>query len=430
MKKISVFYAIYLVCVSLPLIFCSCGEDRTAEYEDQTATTHWMVKSMQDNYLWGDSIKTQKLGWKDYFLRPSQFLSKLTNMASVSDSWSWCSIDTIEENHYQRGQFNYLDSYGIDFTVMTDPTGATSRQFARVITVYPNSPAESCGLLRGDFIGSIDGNRFTSSLSSSLISGPQHLLSVSKLGVNTEDATYLWMSTDTLKIEKSQQVDDIPFPITNSWIYNNHKISYLFVSHLGNDDVENETNLSESLRLEMEKFRTFSPDVFILDLRLCNHGTLELAKRLTSYLSPQGSDFSIFSKIIYGNNHAEKIILHSIDKTLCLNSIQYLYVITSPYTTGVGEWLIHSLQAMSLARPIYTYGRKTAGQNVLLGNIPSDYHVTLHPAVAYVADATGNYDYSEGIQPTTLIDESNYVDLYPYGDMREIILSTILQNLP
>ena len=115
------------------ILFVSCGEDRTHEYEEKTACDHWILSTMQENYLWGDSIKKDKLDWKDYFAKPGTFFSKLTAFAPIADDYSWCEIDTLKEDYHVRGYFNHLDSYGIDFVVMTDPTGSTSRQFARVV---------------------------------------------------------------------------------------------------------------------------------------------------------------------------------------------------------------------------------------------------------------------------------------------------------
>ena len=47
----------------------------------------------------------------------------------------------------------------MDVLLMNDPTGETTKQYARVVTVYANSPAERCGLQRNDFIGQVDDNK-------------------------------------------------------------------------------------------------------------------------------------------------------------------------------------------------------------------------------------------------------------------------------
>ena len=73
-------------------------------------------------------------------------------------------------------------------------------------------------------------------------------------------------------------------------------------------------------------------------------------------------------------------------------------------------------------------GKTTAGQNVMLKAIPSDYQYTLYPAVAYVGDKDGNYDYASGIEPDVVINELEYAVLSPYGSTREALLNYILLN--
>ncbi|MBQ2340372.1 MAG: hypothetical protein II386_05910, partial [Bacteroidaceae bacterium] len=58
--------------------FVSCGEDRTYEYEEKTACDHWILSTMKENYLWGDSIKEEKLDWKNFFSKPATFFEKVT----------------------------------------------------------------------------------------------------------------------------------------------------------------------------------------------------------------------------------------------------------------------------------------------------------------------------------------------------------------
>ena len=52
----------------------------------------------------------------------------------------------------------------------------------------------------------------------------------------------------------------------------------------------------------------------------------------------------------------------------------------------------------------------------------------LIPAVAYVADADGDYDYGS-LAPTFEVDETDYLDLAAYGDPSEILLNTAIQHI-
>ena len=127
------------ICVISSLFLFSCGEDRTHEYNEKTECDHAIQQLVQDNYLWGDLVND--VDWKNYFEAPSDFLKRLTAQAPVTDNWSYCSTDTVEVDYNEIGLFNHLDSYGLDVSLILDPTSETTNQFARVLTVYPNSPA-------------------------------------------------------------------------------------------------------------------------------------------------------------------------------------------------------------------------------------------------------------------------------------------------
>ena len=413
------------------LLLGSCGEDRTYEYEEKTACDHWILSAMQDNYIWRDSIKVDKLGWKDYFAKPATFFSKLTAFAPITDDYSWCEIDTINEDHHVRGNFNHLDSYGMDFYVMTDPTGATSRQYARVVTVFPDSPAQRCGLKRGDFIGIIDNTRFTSSHTKDLVNGSSHTLIVSRLGMNAEG--FEWISTDTLTIESSQYVEDHAFPIYKTFGTNYGKVCYLMCNRLIEGPTERNSSSNayrEEMLSYMSKIKGENPYALILDLRLCNDGSFNMARTLASYLVNDIDDTSVFAKTIYHKSRSDLNAEYTYESEGLSNNLglKELVFITSQYTKGAAEWLIRGISASMGEQYVSIYGTTTEGQIVVTEAIKSSHYVTLHPAVAFVADGNGNYDYSSGIEPTFDFDEMNFPFLNPYGDESELVLDVILQE--
>ena len=99
----------------------SCGDDRTWQYEEMTQHNHWLFAEMKDKYLWGDSLKEFEPAWKDYFNQPSEFLSKLAAKSKQGDSWSYVEVDTLNEDRHKRGNFNHVNSYGMDFVLMNPP---------------------------------------------------------------------------------------------------------------------------------------------------------------------------------------------------------------------------------------------------------------------------------------------------------------------
>jgi len=410
----------------------SCGEDRTHEFEEATACGHWMQELMQAHYLWGDSIKD--LTWKQYFGDPQTIFKRFTQQAPVTDSWSWCSIDTTASDPHPRGYYNHLNSYGLDLLLMTDPTGETSRTYARIISVYPDSPAEQCGLQRGYFIGAVNGTRMSSSLASNLVNGKSHTLEVLQLGINDSLTAYEWTATDTITLPASTYVEDKPYPTLCSFKVGEQKAVYLQCNRLteGPTEIDSESQTYvQQLSSVMEQIRSLSPQYLILDLRLCNDGTLAMSQRMASYLASGLSSDAVFAQTFYRSNLAqqnESLTYLSSITAQSLN-LQQLFLITGSYTSGAAEWLIRGLKASLGDDYITTVGTTTAGKIVNTGSFPSDYYVTLHPAVCYVADGTGDYNYTSGITPDAEIEDLSDVVLYPYGDSRETILATILKAL-
>ena len=168
----------YIVAICGILMTFSCGEDRTWQYEEKTQHNHWMQDMMLDKYLWRDSLVNFEPEWKKFFGKPSEFLSTLTARSKQGDSWSYVEIDTLSEDSHKRGNYNHVNSYGFDFVLMNDPTGATTKQVFRVVTVYPGSPADRAGLVRNDFICSYNGNKLNSTNVSKLQSGVARSLEV------------------------------------------------------------------------------------------------------------------------------------------------------------------------------------------------------------------------------------------------------------
>ena len=427
------FYFIILLSTLVPS-FCSCGEDRSYEYEQLTERDHWMTDVMKQNYLWGDSINEDKIQWKSFFAEPESFFKTLTAFAPVSDKWSWCSIDTLSKDYHQRGYFNHTDSYGMDFVLMTDPTGATSRQYARIITVIPGSPADRCGLERGDFIGSVDDNKMSSSYTSLLVNGKSRKLIVSRLKVDDAEEAFIWTSTDTISLEKSEYVEDSPYPVCKSFKVGNQTVGYLMCDRLTSGPYEKDVESGQySTQLDevMRTLKSYQAENLIIDFRLCNYGVIDMANRMASYLLSSSFENQAFATTFYNSSRESENAVLYYQKDALQNglNLENVFFITSNYTKGAAEWVIRAIQHSLGNANVYLIGTITDGQNVMTEDIPSDYYTTLHPAVAYVGDADGDYDYSSGISPDYALNELTYVQLFPYGAENETVLSFIMNEL-
>lgn len=415
----------HVLTVVLCFLLTACGEDRTHEYEELTQHNHWIYDVMCDKYLWADNI-TDEPAWKKFFGDADTFLGVVTAYGD-DDDWSYVLCDTVESDPHSRGYYNHGECYGFDFVLMTDPTGQTSKQYVRVKTVYPGSPAEECGLSRGDFISFYDGYKLSSSNISNLCSGQGCVLTVCHLGYDLSEQAFVWEDTVSLVMGAARHVDDLAFPVTDVKDTLGMKVAYMMCNHLSPDKLTSGDNVYMSQLDEiMGGFREAGISELILDMRLCNDGTLDMARRLASYVVDQTCRDGVFAKTMWNSYNSDLDSVYYYDSSVGSLGLGRVYVIVSGYTQGAAEWFINSLRKSQGEENVILVGQTTAGQNVMTDSFRSDvYGLTLCPAVAYVADADGEYDYSAGFTPSddNAVNEYDYVQLYPYGDARETLLS-------
>lgn len=431
-KKYSVNLFTFLSVLVLAAL-ASCGEDRTYEYEALTQHNIWMYEQMQDKYLWSSRLTEQQ--WKDYFATPDEYFSKLVSKG-INDKWSYIEVDTLSIDKHRRGYFNHHSSYGFDYYLIQDPTGSSTKTYARVVTVFEDSPASRAGLCRNDFIETFDGYKITKNNIARMQNGPSRSLLIHRLIANEDEMVYSWGDSRTVTLSASEYVEDKPFPVIRYIDYEGVTYGYLMCNQL----LEKEATASPSpqdyvyqLDQIMASFRSVGVDEFILDLRLCNFGTMEMANLLASYLLPDDCLNGVFVKTIWNekcslNNSTVPFCSYLAGNTLALRRV---HIITSSYTQGAAEWLINALRHALGSENVILIGQKTAGQNVMTQNI-GDYESILHlyPAVAYVADGNEDYtSYASGFTPDIDIDEFAYSSLEEYGTLYETLFNAALHAL-
>lgn len=412
----------------------SCGDDRTWQYEEKTQHNHWLFAEMKDKYLWGDSLTEFQPAWKDFFNQPSEFLSKLAAKSKQGDSWSYVEVDTLNEDRHKRGNFNHVNSYGMDFVLMNDPTGQTTKQVLRVLTVYPNSPAERAGLLRNDFICSYNSQKIASNNLSKLQSGPARTLEVRHIAYEEVDGRIDWLDTVTVQLPASEYVEDKAFPISTICLAEGKRVGYVMCTRLVEYPIETGSPRGASpvyrddLDRIMNGLRQSNIDELVLDLRLCNFGTIEMAQRLASYVVSPECLGTTFAKTIWNERYVANNQAIPYDTSVGNLGLDRIYILTSSYTQGAAEWLIHSLQHSMGEERVIIVGGATKGQNVMTEEVGDDFHVHLFPVVAYVADGTGDYKYGS-LSPSIEVLETDYVTLADYGDPDEVLLNTAIQHI-
>lgn len=420
----------FIFCVLLMLL-ASCGKDRSNEYYELTEENTWVYNEMKDKYLWGDDILEPT--WKQYFGSTTRFFQTLVSSAGHNDLWSYCLPDSESVDPHARGLFNHLDTYGMDLVTMNDPTGATSRSLARVMMVVEGSPAYLCGIRRDDFIGVVDGARITSgNLSTTLQSGASHELEVYHLGAQNE--SLVWVDTVSVHLPASCYVEENAFPVYRCFTEENTnaRVAYLMCARLvESPDEQNVAGRPYVERLDavMREIKAFAPDEFVLDLRLCNYGTVEMAARLASAIVPADKVGATFCTTEWNSRYASSNRNFTYESSLSAGlNVNRLYFITGAYTQGASEWLISSLQTSLGADRTCVVGEKTKGQGIMtqLMSVGKGHH--LYPAVALVKSVDGN-SLSSGINPDTIVREQNCLSLHEYGKSEEPLLNAVLERI-
>ncbi len=423
-RKSLVTLAMISVVVAL---LTGCAEDRTYQYVEKTSQARWIESAVIEWWLWGDSVK--ELSWNDYFLKGDNFLKKTMASAKVQDKWSYCSNDTLLTDHHQRGTFNHLESYGLDVVVMTDPTGVTSRQYGRVVTVYAGSPAERVGFQRNDFIASINDKKVTTSNVSELVRGRQRTLAVARLSYDLEQQAYFWGETDTLTLETSEYVEDKAFPYDEVYDVNGLKTGYLMCARLTERAYEQGgegTDYRADLDRIMARFKSAGIGALIVDLRLCNYGDMSMVSRLAAYIAGRAGQPLLQTEWKDSKSEMNETVLFDAAVTSASLGLERVYFITGKYTCGAAEWLIHGLRGTMGEGSVFTIGETTAGQGVVTHGITSDeYFLTVHLSVARLADANGML--CGAIVPTEEVSELSFAELHPYADPQETLLDAAIQ---
>jgi len=318
----------------------------------------------------------------------------------------------------------------MDFVTLTDPTKSTSRTMARVTYVVEGSPAANAGLRRNDFISYVDSTRITTSNASEfLTNGSSHSVVFHHID-SLETGEYVWTDTTAVTLAASTRVEEPAFPVSALFNLDDCKVGYLMATRLipHPENLKSGTQYQDDLDAKMEAFITEQPDEMILDLRLCNYGTLEMAQRLASYLVPNADKIGVFAKTIWNNRYSSNNSVYIYDYTLNSLELSRIYIIMGDYTQGASEWLIRGLIQTFGENKVIIVGASSKGQNVMTKWVASGFGHQLYPAVCYVTDATGTTSWAE-ISPTHSVSETSttyLLSMLDFGNPDETLTKYVL----
>ncbi len=408
MNKSSFILLPFLMLISASTLI-SCGQDRWEEYKHFTAMAEWMDSLMRADYYWASEMPTSGL---NYFSTPSTFLSSV--------KYSSDNISHVDST------YTASDSYGITATFYASASNDTIYN-ALITYVSTDSPANTAGLKRGNWIMKVGGSQITSSNKSTILkSGNAVTLTMGSLKSATATSTgaYLVEGNDsTLSLPASTSISDNPvryITITSG----SKKIAYLYYGSFkpgASDEYNNE------LRKAFASFSSEGVTDFVLDLRYNAGGDyIDCARLLASMLVPSAKLGSTFVTLKHADSSKDETL--ALDKSLIgtganLN-LSKIYIITTSATAQLSEVLIAALNPYM---SITTVGATTKGSlGVTKAYTKAGFNYIFCPVTSVAVNASNETFTSSGIAALKSASDTAVSTMADFGNPGETMLSVVL----
>src|SRR5690554_701842 len=324
--------------------------------DEVNIVTQFVYDGMSLFYLWSNDVVNKKPTEEDN--DPEEYFYSILNEIDTENGWSWITDDVNSLISGFEGEST--DAFGFQpYPLFESQTSNYIIGFIRY--VYPNTPAETAGLKRGEIIYKINGQRIT---------------------IDTYGTMYGANTTTTFEIldqnwENPREVEVTPAAIkTNPVLYSKvyeiegKKIGYLFYTQF----IE---NYNDSLHKAFSEFKSAGITDLVLDLRYNPGGGISAANYLASLIAPvaevqKKSVFTVMSyngyvNDIYDQNKWDRNAYLGNYNTKYSNPINAnvndedlnLYIITTSSSASASELLTFCLKPYMQVEHI---GEKTSGK--------------------------------------------------------------------
>lgn len=433
--------------MALVSVMTACRRDEPSEppiaVENEISAFVW--DGMNSWYYWQDEVanlsdtRFEDLGEKNTFLNqytdPSQVFEDLLY---VNDRFSWIVDDYVAlQNSFQ----GVSRSYGFEYNLVR--LQDTDSVLGYVTYTLPDTEAFNQEVLRGDVFYAIDGTPMN-------LGNYAELLSREAIEISFSDrASGNWQDNGKTATLAAVSIAENPVHLTRVLEVEETKVGYILYNQFVH-------TRHRELNDAFGEIAAAGATELVLDLRYNPGGAVFTSLLLGGMIYANGTDNTVFSKLLYNSKHAasnfdfpfltELSVLDgdfNIVATETMNrlSLNRVFILTGRGTASASELIINGLEPYM---EVIQIGASTRGKNegsVTIYDSPSsdfrdvktanpDHLWAMQPIVSKIANATGFGAYEEGLAPDYALDEVNFFDqLLPLGDPEEQLLKVALEEI-
>ncbi len=392
------------------------------------AVNDWILGNMQYWYYWNDKIPTNT----DKNLAPDKYFDSIlykfdATLRPDGDRFSWINPSAADLTASLSGESK---TTGADFQLYRKAN--TDELAARILYVFPNTPAAQAGLKRGDVIAkmTIDGQVLTGTNYSSILTGGSEIV----FTLGTYDATNGFVASSTTKTSKTLVFQEDPIFLDSIYVRNNKKIGYVVY----NQFVKEPNGAGNSLydkKMDgiFAKFKSAGVNELVLDLRYNPGGYLSSALNLASLIGTGVSSSKLMYRTEYNKTATPDITkqygdkffsTYFLDKTENLGGkLSRVIILTSKRSASASEMVINALKPYM---PVFLIGDVTVGKNVGSITIKDDKGVIkwgMQPIVLKTFNSANQSEFTAGFKPDVSVIESLAQPMVAFGDLKDPLLN-------
>jgi carboxyl-terminal processing protease len=406
----------------------SCRKEAIVTPATTTEVNNWIVENMKYWYYWNDKIPANP----DKSLAPDKLFDSIlykydATIRPDGDRFSWINESAEALTASLSGESK---STGAEFQLYRKAN--TDDLAARILYVFPNTPAAQAGVKRGDIIAklTIDGQVLTGTNYSSILSSGSEAI----FTIGTYDATNGFVATTTTKTSKTLVFQEDPIFMDSVYVRSNKKIGYIVYNQFVTEPNGAKNGLyDKKMDGIFAKFKAAGVNELVLDLRYNPGGYLSSALNLASLIGKNTSSNKLMYRTEYNKTVSPDLIKQYGDKFFTTNfldktenlggNLSRVIILTSKRSASASEMIINALKPYM---SVFLIGDVTVGKNVGSITIKDDKGAIkwgMQPIVLKTFNSANQSEFTAGFKPDVSVIESLAQPMVAFGDLKDPLLN-------